>query len=340
MSGSTNNKHLDDDELPELLNIEEFNQIDPEQFDCFPKRSLPLDLFHYKEEINVLVPLYRRGNDLKAIERKEYRELSGRGRLFFSRNQHREYVQCLTGSLAVAVEDPNLFPEDVAHIFAEELVMQQETLYSSPRSDQLELLFAGLELLAVFLGVHRDNVRHLVQTVHTNRTRQRQQTNAAFMALALHLRLRGDKVAMDELPFTCLAFFLYDIGMTKISRLVLEKAQQLSADEKRRMREHPRWGMEIIDRLGLDRPGMKEPALQHHERIDGSGYPTGLRGVEIGDLGRVMAVADSYVAMITDRPHSPGIDPVEAAAGLLKMDKAYDVKACRALVQCLQEIRA
>lgn len=339
MSEDQRNIIIDDDELPEQLNIEEFNQIDPGPFDCFPRRSLPLSLFHYKEEIDVLVPLYKGGNELKATDRKEYRALAERGRLFFSRKQQKEYVQCLAGSLDVAMEDPNLSPRDVATIFADELVLQQEELYSNPRPDQMELLFSGLELLAVYLGVDRNNARNLVDVVHENRTRQRQQANAAFMALALHMGLVDNKITVDDLPFTILAFFLYDIGMNKISRLVLDKPGQLTPDEQRRMKQHPGWGVEIIGKLGLARDEIKEPASQHHERVDGSGYPLGLRGIEIGDLGRVMAVADSYVAMITDRPHQPGKDPVDAAAELVAMEKAYDQKVCRILVKYLQEIR-
>ncbi|WP_187170507.1 HD-GYP domain-containing protein [Salidesulfovibrio onnuriiensis] len=339
MAKDTPTRHLDDDELPEQLNIEEFNQVDPGPLECFPKRALPLDLFHYKEEINVLVPLYKAGRELKATERKEFRELSRRGRLFFSRNQQKEYVECLEGNLEVAMDDPNLSAGDVAHIFAEALVLQQEELYANPKADLMELLFSGLELLSVFLGVDRNNARHLVENVHRNRTRQRLHSNAAFMALALYIRVNDNRVVVDSMPFTALAFFLYDIGMNKISRLVSDKPGQLSPDEMRRMKEHPRWGMDIIDRLGLHRSDVKEPALQHHERVDGSGYPTGLRGVEIGDLGRVMAVADSYVSMITDRPDLPGKDPVEAAAELVGRDKAFDTKVCRILVQYLQEIR-
>lgn len=338
MSKEKRRRHLDDDELPEQLNIEEFNQIDPNPFDCFPKRMLPIDLFHYKEEIDVLVPLLKAGNKFGAVERKEFRALAEQGCLFFSRNQQTEYVQCLAGSLDIAVDDPNLSAFDVANIFADQLVLLQEELYANPRSDQLELLFSGLELLAVFLGVDRENAGHLIANVHHNRTRQRQRTNAAFTALALHIWLNGSKVAVDTLAHTALAFFLYDIGMTKVSRLVTDKSQTLKPDEMRRMREHPRWGVEIITRMGLSDPAMKEPALQHHERVDGSGYPAGLRGVDIGDFGRIMAVADSYVAMITDRPHSPGCDPVGAAAELLKMDRAYDAKVCKALVSYLQKI--
>lgn len=338
------NPHLDsgtpqENDDQELLNIEEYNQIDPEPFDCFPKRVLPLDLFEFKEDINILVPLLPAGKKFGNVERKKFRGMAEAGTLFFSRNQQDEYMQCLRGNLSIAVDDPNLDAGDVAEMFAEEFVLLQDELFANPQKDQLEMLAMALDMLSVFLCVDRRHAEHFVITVHRHRTRQRQRTNAAFIAISLFVQMQEGKVVVDTLGQQALGFFLYDIGMSKVSRLLTDKAQQLRPDEKRRVREHPHWGRELVNRLGLTTPEVEEPIMQHHERLNGSGYPKGLKGEEIGLLGRIMAVADSYVAMITDRPHSPGRDPVEAAAELLKMDKAYDAAVCSSLVKYLQGIR-
>ncbi len=324
----------------EELSIEEFNQIDPESFDCFPRRKLPLDLFHFKEEINVLVPLYRAGNPFSEALRKEARQLSEAGQLFFSRNQQTRYVQCLSSSLDVAVDDPNLSAQDVADIFAEQLVTLQEEFFGNPLPDVLEMIGWALDLLAVFLKVDSRNAAYLAASAHRNRTRQRQRVNAGLVAVALYCR-SGDydaDTSADELSRVALGFFLYDLGMSKVSRLVTDKAQQLHPDEKRRMQEHTRQGVEIANRLGLTGPEVEEPILQHHERLDGSGYPNKLRGEAVGLLGRIMGVADSYMAMITDRPHCPGRDPAEAAAELIRLEQAYDCSISRELVTFLKNI--
>lgn len=333
-SGRKSANAVDSDEI----NIEEYNQVDPESFDCFPRRELPLDLYQYKEEINVLVPLYRGGTPFSERLRREARALSEAGQLFFCRNQQARYVDCLSSSLDVAVEDPNLSSSDVADIFAEQLVALVDELFANPSPDVLEMLGWALDLLAVFVGVDSRNAAHLAATAHRHRTRQRQRVNASLVAVALYCLAHDHAVAVDDLSRIALGFFLYDLGMSKVSRLLTDKTQQLRPDEKRRMQEHSRQGVEIANRLGLTGPEIEEPIMQHHERLDGSGYPGKLKGEAIGELGRIMAVADSYMAMITDRPHCPGRDPAEAAAELIRKDRAYDSDVSRGLVSFLKDV--
>lgn len=97
---------------------------------------------------------------------------------------------------------------------------------------------------------------------------------------------------------------LHDIGKIILSDEILNKAGPLSAEEWRRFRTHPSVGKQILRRI----PGFEVllPAVAcHHERWDGGGYPYGLRRTEIPLLARVMAVADSFDAMTSDRAYRP-----------------------------------
>lgn len=102
---------------------------------------------------------------------------------------------------------------------------------------------------------------------------------------------------------------IHDIGKIQVPAEVLTKPSRLSELEFKLIQAHPKNGYEIIN--DIDFPSeVKNIVLQHHERLDGSGYPQGLRGDEI-DLGaRIVAVADIIDAISTDRPYRPakGLD--------------------------------
>ncbi len=100
-----------------------------------------------------------------------------------------------------------------------------------------------------------------------------------------------------------LATLLHDIGKIGLSNRLLEKAK-LSEDENLGIRRHPIKGIHLIEPLSL--PTAVTSAIRHHhERWDGKGYPDGLAGEKIPLLARIIALADSYDAMTSDRPYRP-----------------------------------
>jgi putative nucleotidyltransferase with HDIG domain len=96
------------------------------------------------------------------------------------------------------------------------------------------------------------------------------------------------------------AGFLHDIGKCKISDAILNKPEKLSDEEFNEMKSHPRYGYDIL-KSSIDDAGIALAALQHHERMDGTGYPLGLTKENIHPIARIVAVADVYSAMISSR---------------------------------------
>jgi response regulator RpfG family c-di-GMP phosphodiesterase len=93
---------------------------------------------------------------------------------------------------------------------------------------------------------------------------------------------------------------LHDIGKIGIRDSVLQKPGRLTEDEFEEMRRHPLIGEQIVTRIGTMRP-MVPYILSHHERYDGKGYPHGLSGTSIPVEGRIVALADAFDAMVSDR---------------------------------------
>ena len=104
---------------------------------------------------------------------------------------------------------------------------------------------------------------------------------------------------------------LHDIGKIGISDNILNKTGGLSENEVDHIKTHPLIGVNIVSPLGLD---SEELAIikHHHERWDGKGYPQGLKGEDIPRLSRILAVADSFDAMSSDRPYRKGMDQEKA----------------------------
>jgi len=114
-----------------------------------------------------------------------------------------------------------------------------------------------------------------------------------------------------------LAAILHDVGKIGVPENVLNKISRLDEDELEEMKKHPQHGYEIlkhIKKMQTIIPGMKG----HHERYDGRGYPDGLRAEKIPLIARIIAVADTYDAMTTDRPYRKALPREKALRELEK----------------------
>jgi diguanylate cyclase (GGDEF)-like protein len=107
---------------------------------------------------------------------------------------------------------------------------------------------------------------------------------------------------------------VHDVGKIAIPESILSKPGWLSADDWIEMRRHPQIGASIL--AGADLDDVSEWVLAHHERIDGTGYPHGKAGSEIPLEARILAVADAYEAMTSDRVYRAALAPEEARAEL------------------------
>jgi len=120
------------------------------------------------------------------------------------------------------------------------------------------------------------------------------------------------------------AALLHDVGNLAVPEHILSKPSALTAEEFERVKIHPRVGAEILGNVPFAGP-VNELVLCHHERWDGLGYPGGLRGAEIPLGARVLAIADCFSALQSDRPYRPQRNEAEALAVIWEHSgTAYD----------------
>jgi putative nucleotidyltransferase with HDIG domain len=128
------------------------------------------------------------------------------------------------------------------------------------------------------------------------------------------------------------AALLHDIGKLEVPPAILEKPGGLAPDEWSVMRRHPVVAEQMLS--GIRGLGPCLPAIRHHhERLDGTGYPDGLRSDAISLDARVLAVADAFDAMTSDRPYRPALTAVEAIRRLrAEAGMQFDPRCVEALV--------
>ncbi|HLN31406.1 MAG TPA: HD domain-containing phosphohydrolase [Gemmataceae bacterium] len=105
-----------------------------------------------------------------------------------------------------------------------------------------------------------------------------------------------------------LAALLHDAGMLSVPASILAQPEPLDDTQRRTVEAHAEIGAEMIMRLLPGAAALAEATAQHHERLDGTGYPAGLRDNQISSLGRLLAVCDVYTALASTRPHRHAFD--------------------------------
>lgn len=154
---------------------------------------------------------------------------------------------------------------------------------------------------------------------HQERTARLAKAIATEMGLEQH-----DILAVE------MAAVVHDIGKLSVPAEILSRPTTLSKLEMSLIKEHPINGYEVLRDIPFPWP-VAEIVLQHHERLDGSGYPAGLRGDRIVPLARILMVADVVEAMATHRPYRPALGTDAAIAELRQWPEKYDgavVEAC------------
>jgi len=133
------------------------------------------------------------------------------------------------------------------------------------------------------------------------------------------------------------AGLLHDIGKVTVPTEILTKPGKLSKIEMSMIKDHPRVAFDILKNVEFDWP-IARMVVQHHERMDGSGYPDGIKGEDILLEARILAVADVVEAMCTHRPYRAALGVDEALAELERGDGTlYDSEVVRACKKVLNE---
>ncbi|MCL1903474.1 MAG: HD domain-containing protein [Oscillospiraceae bacterium] len=132
--------------------------------------------------------------------------------------------------------------------------------------------------------------------------------NVALLNGLMGKWLNYNETQQSELVETGL---FHDLGKVGISDAIIHKPEPLSPDELKEMKKHPVLSMEMLMKSGVRNKAILEGVIQHHERVNGTGYPKGLPARDICEYARITAISDTYDAMVTKRVFTDSHSPFE-----------------------------
>ena len=154
--------------------------------------------------------------------------------------------------------------------------------------------------------------------------------DVATMSMIVAKRYGLDEKQVYEIG---IAGLLHDIGKSQIPAELLNKAGKLSESEFAFMKQHTLFGYRIlVDKQELSQD-IKLGVLQHHEKIDGSGYPVGLVSEKISLFAKIISVADIYDALVTERPYKAAFSPRDAVETIMAMTGELDFDAMKCFLE-------
>ena len=134
---------------------------------------------------------------------------------------------------------------------------------------------------------------------------------------------RAMKLPRDDIRQLAIGGLLHDIGKGQVPEAILNKPSRLTDDEYARMQSHVNESLRLIDGVPGVGPIARQVVAEHHERIDGSGYPNRLQGKEISLYGQMAAIVDVYDAITSDKVYNRGMPPTQAMKKLLEWSKHH-----------------
>ncbi|MEQ8174487.1 MAG: HD-GYP domain-containing protein [Syntrophomonadaceae bacterium] len=145
-------------------------------------------------------------------------------------------------------------------------------------------------------------------------------TNVAVYSIMAGISLGYSESSLADLGLGAL---LHDIGMLTLDAQILTDPEALSIVERDKIKLHPELGFNLLRQHREISALSAHVAYQHHERVDGKGYPRGLNGDQILDYAKIVAVTDTFDAVISDRPHRTGCTTTDAMVVIKKLSGTH-----------------
>lgn len=292
---------------------------------------LDFDLFI---AVNSAMVLYRSA-DLPFTDRTRQKLLENNvDRLYIATQSRAKYQKYIEANLPTILRDPQIRPDRKAGILYEASANLVKDVFSNPTVSEnirrsknvvtstVDYILQGQEAFHSLLKITSFDYYTYTHSVNV----------CTFsVALAQHLDL-GDEGFLHELGVGAL---LHDVGKTRVSPHILNKRAALSPSEFEIMKQHPHWGVEILNETDEIAPGSYYQVLQHHERGGRRGYPNGLSLGDMHTYSRIVAVADCFDAMTTQRVYQKAVDSFSALRSMLSMRGAFDHKLLSGFVELM-----
>lgn len=214
-------------------------------------------------------------------------------------------------ALTAAIRDTQAPPDRKAVLIRQESVAMMKNLLDNPTAENIREAKKGISEVVHLILKEDQTLYHLLNITSHDHYTYTHSVSVGVLAVALAKKLFKDSKNHDIQALGA-GFFLHDLGKIGIDNNIINKPGKLDDEEWREMRRHPSLGFKLLHDTRQLTDECRIIVLQHHERVDGTGYPKGLRGNDIHIYARFCAIADVYDALTSDRPYRKKMAPFEA----------------------------
>ena len=236
-----------------------------------------------------------------------------------SGDTHNLYVRFVDGhvqaggatlSELLSLPDDELAPDVKARLIYGSAISMARLVFLTPGTPRH--IDVAMDIVSAIAHQIANEPRYLTGLLQTmrNDTLYSHSVNVCIYTTALAHHFGHEGKALTTLG---MAAFLHDIGKARVPDSILEKPGSLDAEEWKSVRRHPELGIEVLGELAERLlPEVRAAVLEHHERLDGSGYPRGLAGADVCWAARLVAITDVYDALTSERPYRAALSPAAA----------------------------
>ncbi|MCR5814330.1 MAG: HD domain-containing protein [Desulfovibrio sp.] len=304
------------------INNEDYFQINSEILTSFHKYRPPLDLYVFREDIGVLEPFYRKGGRLSEAQVAELAEICENGNLFVAHSDKHIYQEYMIRQLDLVLLDPNMTEGEIAELCILGVAARYASFYDQPVPDMMQFLYHDVMVITEYLWSDKHHMVPFMRRLFRKSDPARHAVNTMIVGTWLWMQMNHE-YNRKELDRIMLALVLHDAGMCKVPQFYLTKKGRLTQDEWDKMTMHTVASVKLMQKSDLKFDELIRACFEHHERLDGSGYPQHTRAGQISVMGRLTALADSFSAMICDRPYAKAKEPDQVGKELFE-DNRYD----------------
>jgi HD-GYP domain-containing protein (c-di-GMP phosphodiesterase class II) len=297
---------------------------------------LRFELYLRQESVSAVKYVLYKGRQISfSEEKRNFLIGNGISTLYIRQSDSEIYWKYVSENIDELITAPEITVDEKSKIIYEASSAVVKRLFSEPSSRlHIERSHQLVESTVRFLTADQWNFHNLLRIFSYDYTLYTHSVNVCAMGIAL-----GRAIGMtdhNELASTGHGLLLHDIGKSKIPLSIINKQGMLSSEEMAEIRRHPLHGMELVKQNPRVNTLSREIILHHHEKLNGSGYPHGLRGTEIPLATRIATIVDIFDALTTRRPYRKALRAYSALRIMRdEMSQELDSSLFRSLITAL-----
>lgn len=278
--------------------------------------------------------LYRSSKFPLTAEKRQEMLRKNMHRLYVSTSQRTEYQKHLRDHIGQIINDPSIDDftrSTIVYDSARELI---KDVFADPtRGEHIRESQEFVETTVQYVLEGKNAFHNLLKVMSFDYTVFSHSVNVCTFALALGKA--GGVEKTSDLVALATGALLHDVGKARVPDEILHKPGPLDQAEWQMIRRHPEWGVELMTATDLIPREAYIPIAQHHERRSGGGYPNQLKEDEIHLYGKIVAIADAFDAMTTNRVYRAAAGTYQTLETMATSSEEFDRPLLRTFIQIM-----